>query len=250
MSENKIKKTRWKAGNMVYPLPAVMVSCGTVEQPNIITIGWTGTICTNPPMTYVSIRPSRFSYDLIKESGYFVINLTTEKLLRATDYCGVRSGREHDKFAEMKLTADYENESGCPMILESPVNIECKVRQIMPLGSHDMFIADVLNVYIDESYMDEKGKFQLNQTGLIAYSHGTYLGLGKELGTFGYSVKKKEKVGTKPKNLSKKNQGDGLEHKPSKNQKKQALKKTTKPKQIQRKESLAKSTKKKQKKKV
>ncbi|PHV71027.1 flavin reductase [Sporanaerobium hydrogeniformans] len=194
-----MKKQKWKAGNMIYPLPAVMVSCGTVEKPNIITIAWTGTICTNPAMTYVSIRPSRFSYELIKETGYFVINLTTKELLRATDYCGVRSGRDHDKFSEMQLTPDYENESGCPMILESPVSIECKVKQIMPLGSHDMFIAEVMNVYVDENYMDEKGKFQLNQTGLIAYSHGTYLELGQELGTFGYSVKKGKKIQKKNK---------------------------------------------------
>ena len=187
-------KQKWKAGNMIYPLPAVMVSCGTQEAPNIVTVAWTGTICTNPPMTYISLRPSRYSYDLIKESGYFVINLTTRNLVKATDFCGVRSGRNLDKFKEMNLTANCENTVEVPMIEESPVNVVCKVKEIKPLGSHDLFIADVLEVYVDDKYMDEKGKFHLNQTDLIAYSHGTYLSLGEQLGTFGYSVMKPKTV--------------------------------------------------------
>lgn len=186
-------KQKWKAGNMVYPLPVVMISCGNEEKPNIVTVAWTGTICTNPPMTYISLRPSRYSYDLIAESGYFVINLTTRDLTYATDFCGVRSGRDVDKFKEMKLTASYDNEGKVPMIEESPVNIVCKVREIKPLGSHDLFIADVLEVYVDDAFMDEKGKFHLNDTDLVAYSHGTYLTLGDTLGTFGYSVMKSKK---------------------------------------------------------
>lgn len=193
-------KQKWKAGNMIYPLPAVMVSCGDQKQANIITVAWTGTICTNPPMTYISLRPCRHSYKIIKETGCFIINLTTRKLARATDYCGVRSGKDRNKFEEMRLTPFYENETSCPMINESPVNIECKVREIKELGSHHMFIADILNVYVDEQYIDDKGKFHLNKTDLIAYSHGSYLTLGEELGTFGYSIKKKKKVKTKKTN--------------------------------------------------
>lgn len=183
-------KQKWKAGNMIYPLPAVMVSCGTQENPNIVTVAWTGTVCTNPAMTYISLRPTRHSYDMIKETGTFVINLTTRDLVKATDFCGVRSGRDYNKFEEMDLTVDCNNDTGCPMIGESPVCIECEVTEIKELGSHHMFLAKVLNVYADEAYMDEKGKFHLNDTDLIAYSHGTYFTLGKELGTFGYSVMK------------------------------------------------------------
>ncbi|MGL4345792.1 MAG: flavin reductase family protein [Cellulosilyticaceae bacterium] len=185
-----MSKQKWKAGNMIYPLPAVMVSCGTEDNANIVTVAWTGTICTNPAMTYISLRPSRHSYDLIKETGKFVINLTTRDLVKATDFCGVRSGRDLDKFKEMNLTLDCDNDTGCPMIGESPVCIECEVTEIKELGSHHMFIAKVLNVYADEAYMDEKGKFHLNDTDLIAYSHGTYFTLGDQIGTFGYSVMK------------------------------------------------------------
>lgn len=187
-------KLKWKPGNMIYPVPAVMVSCG--DQPenyNIITIAWTGTICTNPPMTYISIRPERHSYDLIKKTGEFVINLTTEDLARATDYCGVKSGRDMNKFEVMHLTPEKAREVRAPLIAESPVNIECRVTEIKKLGSHDMFIAEVLAVNVDESYMDEKGKFHLDQASPICYSHGTYFGLGDKLGTFGYSVAKKKK---------------------------------------------------------
>ena len=190
MVKQKIHKQKWKAGNMIYPIPAAMVSCGDRQRANIITVSWIGTICTNPPMTYISLRPSRYSYDIIKETGYFVINLTTVPLVRATDYCGVKSGRDVDKFKEMHLTIVSDETTTCPMIEESPVNIVCKTTEIKALGSHHMFLAEVLDVYIDEAYLDEKGKFHLNATELLAYSHGSYLSLGKELGTFGYSIKK------------------------------------------------------------
>lgn len=188
-------KQTWKPGNMVYPLPAVMVSVGDKEEnTNIITIAWTGTICTNPAMLYISVRPERHSYKMIRESGEFVVNLTTEALAKATDYCGVRSGRDVDKWKEMQLTKGTANElEFAPIIEECPVNIECKVEEVKELGSHHMFIARVVGVQVDDSYMDETGKFCLNETGLLAYSHGEYLSLGKQVGTFGYSVKKKTK---------------------------------------------------------
>ena len=188
-----MEKQIWKPGTVLYPVPAVMVSCGNMEQKNIITVAWTGTINTNPPMTYVSIRPERHSYELIKESGEFVINLVTKDLTYACDFCGVRSGRDVDKFTEMHLTAKKGEKVDCPIILESPVNIECKVKEIVPLGSHHMFLAEVTAVQVDDSYMDDNGKFMLNNTGLIAYSHGEYLSLGEKLGQFGYSVRKKKK---------------------------------------------------------
>lgn len=176
---------------MLYPLPAVMVSCQRKgEKPNIVTVAWCGTICTNPAMVYISLRPERYSYDIIKETGVFVINLTTEKLTRAADYCGVRSGRDVDKFKEMHLTPEEGPKTGAPMIAESPVNLECQVTEIKELGSHHMILALVKAVHVDETYLDPKGKFELNRTGLMAYSHGAYLSLGKTLGTFGYSVRK------------------------------------------------------------
>ena len=179
---------------MIYPLPAVMVSTADKEgNSNILTIAWTGTVCTNPPMAYISVRPERYSYHMIKESGEFVINLTTKKLSHATDYCGVRSGRDVDKWKECRLTKGSASSlEYAPVIEEAPVNIECKVKSIQELGSHHMFLAEVTAVQVDEAYMDEKGKFDLNRTGLIAYSHGEYLDLGKKLGTFGYSVRKKQ----------------------------------------------------------
>ena len=185
----------WKAGNMIYPLPAVMVSCADKEgNDNIITVAWTGTVCTNPAMAYISVRPERHSYKMIRESGEFVINLTTEQLAYATDWCGVRSGRDFDKFKEMKLTrGKAETLEYAPIIEESPVNIECKVVEVKELGSHHMFLAEVTAVRVDEKYMNEAGKFELNKTGLLAYSHGEYFGLGKSIGTFGWSVKKPEK---------------------------------------------------------
>ena len=187
-------KQTWKPGNMIYPLPAVMVSTADKEgNSNILTVAWTGTVCTNPPMAYISVRPERYSYHMIKESGEFVINLTTKKLAHATDYCGVRSGRDVDKWKECRLTKGSASSlKYAPVIEEAPVNIECRVKSIQELGSHHMFLAKVTAVQVDEAYMDEKGKFDLNRTGLIAYSHGEYLDLGKKLGTFGYSVRKKE----------------------------------------------------------
>lgn len=186
-------KQIWKPGNMLYPLPAVMVSAGDKEGgTNIITVAWTGTICTNPAMVYISVRPERYSYQMIQDTREFVINLTTEELAYATDYCGVRSGRDVDKWKEMNLhqekasTLEY-----APLIAESPVNIECRVTEVKELGSHHMFLAEVTAVHADEAYMDEKNKFELNQTGLLVYSHGEYLGLGEKIGTFGYSVKKR-----------------------------------------------------------
>ncbi len=186
-----MKKQTWKAGNMVYPLPVVMVSCKEEGKPaNIVTVAWTGTVCTNPAMVYISVRPERHSYDMIKNSGEFVINLTTKDLTFATDYCGVRSGRDVDKFKEMKLTPLPASQVGAPLIGESPVNIECKVEQILPLGSHHMFLAKVVAVNIDEQYLDEKGKFHLEKANPVVYSHGEYYDLGELVGTFGYSVRK------------------------------------------------------------
>lgn len=187
-------KQSWKPGNMLYPLPAVMVSCqGNDEKPNIITVAWAGTVCTNPPMLSISVRPERYSYHLIEESGEFVINLTTKALVKATDFCGVRSGRDVDKFKECHLTPLPSKQVHAPGIAESPVNIECKVREIKPLGSHSMFLADVIGVTIDDTLLDEKNKFDLNAAGLVTYSHGEYFLLGQKLGTFGYSVAKKKK---------------------------------------------------------
>lgn len=188
-------KQIWKPGNMVYPLPAVMVSTAdTKGNDNIITVAWTGTVCTNPAMLYISVRPERYSYHLLRESGEFVVNLTTEKLAKATDWCGVRSGRDFDKWKEMHLTrGKAEKLAYAPIIQESPVNIECKVTEVQELGSHHMFLAKVEAVQVDESYMNETGKFELNDTQLLAYSHGEYYTLGKKLGTFGYSVRKKKK---------------------------------------------------------
>ena len=184
----------WRAGNMLYPVPAVMVSCARPsERPNIITVAWTGTVCSNPAMVSISVRPQRYSYNIIRETGEFVINLTTEKLVRATDYCGVRSGRDVDKFQEMHLTAGKADKVSAPLIQESPVNIECRVKDVMELGTHHMFLAEVVAVDIDDRYLDTSGKFDLNKAGLIVYSHGEYLALGEKLGSFGYSVKKRIK---------------------------------------------------------
>lgn len=186
-------KQQWKPGNMLYPLPAIMVSVRDKQgNDNIITLAWAGTVCTNPPMVSISVKPERYSYHMLEESGEFVINLTTEKLCFATDYCGVRSGRDVDKFAEMKLTKIEASEVHAPMIGESPVNIECKLKKIEKLGSHHMFIAEVVAVHADEAYMNEKGRFDLNQAQPIVYSHGEYYSLGEKIGTFGYSVKKKK----------------------------------------------------------
>lgn len=176
---------------MIYPLPAAMISCGsTPEEYNIFTVSWVGTICSNPPMCYISVRSERHSYDIIKRNMEFVINLTTEELAEATDWCGVRSGRDYDKFAEMELTPGKASMVSAPIILESPLCIECRVKEIISLGSHDMFISDVINVQADNKYFDpETGRFDMQQANLLAYSHGHYYGLGEQIGKFGWSVK-------------------------------------------------------------
>ena len=187
-------KQTWKPGNMIYPIPAVMVSVTDGKgQDDIITVAWTGTICTNPPMAYISVRPERFSYHMIKETGEFVINLTTEELAAATDYCGVRSGRDVDKFKETGLTREKADIVKAPMIKEAPVSIECRVKEIRELGSHHMFMAKVVNIMVDDDYMEDNGRFALEKTNPLIYSHGGYYETGKKLGTFGYSVRKKKK---------------------------------------------------------
>lgn len=189
-----MSKQSWKPGNMLYPLPAVMVSVSDGNgKDNIITVAWAGTVCTNPPMVSVSIRPERFSYEMIRRTGEFVINLTTEKLAFATDFCGVRSGRDTDKFKETGLTRERADIVKAPMIKESPVSIECRVKDIKELGSHHMFLAEVVAVHADEEYMDERNRFDLNRARPIVYSHGEYLATGRKIGTFGYSVKKVKK---------------------------------------------------------
>lgn len=188
-------KQSWKPGNMLNPVPAVMVSCADREgKPNIITIAWAGTVCTNPPMVSISVRPTRYSYDMIRETGEFVINLVTEPLTRACDYCGVVSGRDVDKFAKTGLTPIPVEGVSVPGIAESPVSIACRVVEERALGSHTMFLAEVVGVTADDRYLDETGRFDINGTGLIMYSHGEYFGLGRKLGKFGYSVQKKSKT--------------------------------------------------------
>lgn len=185
-------KINFKPGNMLYPLPAVLISTSDGNgQDNLFTVAWTGTICTNPPMVSISVRPERYSYELIEKTGEFVINLTTEKLTYATDYCGVVSGRKIDKWKKMNLTKIPGEMVNVPYIKESPVNIECRVKSITKLGSHDLFIADVVSVHVEEQFMDEKKRFHLEDADPIVYSHGTYFSIGKELGKFGYSIKKK-----------------------------------------------------------
>ncbi|MGN0378229.1 MAG: flavin reductase family protein [Butyrivibrio sp.] len=187
-----MSKQNWKPGNMLYPVPVVMISCQRPgEKPNIVTVAWAGTICSEPPMVSISVRPERFSHGIISDTGEFVINLVTDKLVYATDFCGVRSGRDIDKFEKMQLTPLPSSKIKAPGIKESPVNIECVVRKTEHLGSHDMFTAEIVNVQVDDEYMDENGKFDLNSTGLVTYSHGEYFALGKKLGKFGYSVQKK-----------------------------------------------------------
>ena len=200
-----MSKVTWKSGTFLYPLPAVMVSCGTMEKSNIITVAWTGIINTNPAMVYISLRPTRHSYDIIKETGEFVINLTTQKLAYATDWCGVKTGAKVDKFKELKLTKEKAKFVKCPMIQESPVSVECKVKEVKELGSHHMFIAEVLAINADEQYIDEKGAFDISKCDLIAYSNGGYYSLGKKLGKFGFSVQKNNKKTKKVINIKTKN---------------------------------------------
>ena len=186
-------KIMWKPGTFLYPLPVIMVSCGTMEKSNIITVAWTGILNTNPATVYISVRPSRYSYNLIKEQGEFVINLTNKDLARATDWCGVKTGGKVDKFKEMKLHKDMANFVKCPMIKESPVSVECRVKEIKEMGSHHVFIADVLAIHADEQYIDGKGAFDISKCDLIAYANGHYYALGKKLGKFGFSVQKRKK---------------------------------------------------------
>lgn len=189
-----MSKVQWKGGTFIYPIPAVMVSCGTMEKSNIITVAWTGILNTNPAMCYISVRPERYSHDIIKENGEFAINLTTRQLAYATDWCGVKSGREVDKFKEMKLTKEKANIISVPLIKESPVSVECKVKEIVPLGSHDMFVAEIVAIDADEKYIDEKGAFDISKCDLIAYANGGYYPLESKIGKFGYSVQKKSKT--------------------------------------------------------
>lgn len=203
MSENKSGKPKIEygrkvlnAGTLLAPLPAVMVSCGTLEKANVLTVAWTGIVNTKPPMTYISVRPTRYSYGIIKESGEFVINLTTSKMARETDFCGVKSGKDTDKLKKCGLHIEAASAVSAPVISESPLSLECRVVEIKPLGSHDMFLAEIVAVNVDGRYIDSKGKINLNQAGLMAYSHGEYFSLGRKLGSFGYSV---AKHGTKKK---------------------------------------------------
>lgn len=192
-----MSKVTWKSGTFIYPLPAVMVSCGTMEESNIITVAWTGIINTDPAMCYISVRPTRHSYEMIKKTGEFVINLTTKDLAYATDWCGVKTGAKVDKFKELKLTKEKANFVNCPMIKESPVSVECKVKEIRELGSHHMFVAEILGINADEKYINENGAFDISKCDLIAYSNGNYYSLGKKIGRFGFSVQKKKKTAKK-----------------------------------------------------
>ncbi|MBO5203086.1 MAG: flavin reductase family protein [Clostridia bacterium] len=186
-------KIKWRGGALLSPVPPAMVTCSHGGKDNVLTIAWTGIVNTIPPKTYISVRPSRFSYNMIKESGVFAINLTTKELVRSADQCGVYTGAKVDKFARFKLTKEPASEIDCPLIAESPLSLECRVTDVIPLGSHHMFIADIVAVDVDDSLIDEKGKLHLERAGLVAYSHGDYFELGKRLGTFGYSVAKKKK---------------------------------------------------------
>ena len=187
-------KIDFKPGNMLYPLPAVLVTVRDKEgRDNMITIAWAGTACTNPPMLYISVRPERYSYKALRETGEFVVNLTTKDMAKAVDYCGVRSGKDVDKFKQTGLQKGEASKVNVSFIEDSPVNIECKVRELLELGSHHMFLADVVHVTVDDRYMDEKGTFHLERANPIVYSHGTYFDIGNSLGTFGYSVRKKKR---------------------------------------------------------
>ena len=194
-----MKKVTWKPGTLLAPVPPALISCAHGGKDNLITIAWTGIINSEPAKTYISVRPSRYSYELIKQSGEFCINMPSSHIVRSIDFCGVKSGRELDKFAACKLTRQKATQVSCPMVAESPVSIECKVTDIVPLGTHDMFIADIVAVNIDERYIDEKGKFHPEKCAFAAYAHGQYFALGKKIGSFGYSVKKKKAKPTRKK---------------------------------------------------
>lgn len=188
-------KHNWKPGNMIYPLPAVLVSCGSEpSEYNVLTVAWVGTLCTNPPMCYISVRPERYSYPIIQKNMEFVINLTTKDMAYATDWCGVRSGKDYNKFEEMKLTPGKAEVVKAPIVEESPVSIECRVKEIIPLGSHHMFVAEVVNVQADDCYLDkDSGRFELSSADPLVYLHGGYFELGEKIGKFGWSVEKKRK---------------------------------------------------------
>ena len=188
-----MSKQFWKGSALLAPVPAALVTCGTAENPNVLTIGWTGIVCTHPPMTYISVRPERFSHDIIKNSGEFVINLTTSAMCRETDFCGVKSGKDTDKFKECGFHTLPAQKIAVPIIEECPVSLECKVTEAKPLGSHTMFLAEIVGIDVDEQYLDSKGKLNLQQCGLMAYAHGEYFSLGRKLGDFGWSVRKKKK---------------------------------------------------------
>lgn len=187
-----MKKVTWKGGTLLAPVPPALVSCGSMEKPNVLTVAWTGILCSDPPKTYVSVRPSRYSYELIRDSGEFVINLPTETLARAADYCGVYSGRNKDKFSAMKLLAQECSVVSAPQIAQSPISLECRVTDRIPLGSHDMFLADIVAVNVAEELLDAEGKLHLERMKPIAYAHGDYYALGKQLGSFGFSVRRKK----------------------------------------------------------
>lgn len=192
-----MSKVIWKPGTFIYPLPVVMVSCGNMEKSNIITVAWTGIINTDKPMCYISVRKERYSHDIIKNSKEFVINFTNKDLAYATDWCGVRTGAKVDKFKQMNLTKEKGKFVKCPVIKESPVSIECKVKEIKELGSHDMFIAEILSIDVEDKYIDTKGAFDITKCNLITYANGKYFALGKQVGKFGYSVQKKKKTSKK-----------------------------------------------------
>ena len=189
-------KTVWKPGTMLYPLPPVMVTCGTMENPNVLTVAWTGIVCSDPAMTYISVRPSRFSHELIKNNKEFVINLTTAKMLKAADFCGVRSGRDLNKIKETGLTLLPCEKVKAPLIEQSPLSLECRVTEIKPLGSHDLFLAEIVAVHVDDELLDADGRFELERSGLVAFCHGAYYALGGKLGSFGFSVVGSSVVGS------------------------------------------------------
>lgn len=199
-----MSKVTWKDGTLLAPVPAVLVSCGTVEKPTALTIAWTGTISSDPPRMYISVRPERNSYEIIKQSGEFCVNLMPSSTVRTLDYCGIKSGKNEDKLAKRKLTALPCTQISAPMIAQSKISLECKVFDIQPQGSHDMFLADILAVNIDEDLIDEKGRLMIEQAGLMTYAHGTYFALGKKIGTFGFSTKQKRSKSVNMKNPKKK----------------------------------------------
>jgi len=196
----KMAKQFWKGSALLAPVPAALVTCGTMDSPNVLTIGWTGIVCTRPPMTYISVRPERYSHDIIKESGEFVINLTTSAMCRETDFCGVKSGRDVNKIEVCGFHTVPAQKVAAPLIEECPVSLECRVTESKLLGSHTMFLAEIVGIDADEKYLDSKGKLNLQQSGLMAFAHGEYFAVGRKLGDFGFSVRKKKKHRKPPKN--------------------------------------------------